>query len=242
MTETSKQLAQVLGMELDENISNNWDKRLIKSLTLSGDAVEDFRVLRTRILYPFTGKPPRSLLVASATPQEGKSFVCANLGILLAQDLKQYSMLVDCDLRAPSIHQLFGLKNNKGLVDHLQKNVSLADLIVPTGVQKLSLLPAGPPPVNPAELLGSDTMLHLVDELVDRYEDRIVLFDSPPLQTAAETAILARHVDGVVLVVRWGESRRDQVKELVELIGRENIVGVVFNGRKVNRLESMIFG
>ena len=85
-------------------------------------------------------------------------------------------------------------------------------------------------------------MTSLVDELVMRYEDRIVLLDSPPLHSASETAILARHVDGVVLVVRYGASRREYVKSLVEAIGRDKIVGVVFNAYKSNMLDSKIFG
>lgn len=237
----------LFGKKIDSHGCNqktftNWDERLQKSVLLSGQAVENFRTLRTRILYPAEGKPPRSLLVTSAAPGEGKSFVCANLGILLAQGIKEHSLVVDCDLRNPSMHNLFGLKNDTGLVDYLANRYELPEVIVKTGADKLSLLPAGPIPENPAELLGSARMLHLARELVGRYEDRIVILDSPPLQAAAETAILAKHVDGVVVVVRWGGSRREHVRELVELVGREKIIGVVFNSRKVSKIESFLFG
>jgi len=222
--------------------SGSWDERLSLSTTISGPVAESFRTLRTRILHPADGKIPRSLLVTSATPGEGKSFVCANLGIALAQGIDTYSLMVDCDLRKPALHRLFGLSVERGLVNHLRDGDDLARMIVPSGVETLSLLPAGPPPVNPAELLGSANMTRLVDELESRYDDRIILLDSPPLQAASETAILAQHVDGVILVVRWGGGRREHVLKLVERIGRERIIGVVFNAYKENVLDAKVFG
>ncbi len=222
--------------------SGAWDERLSLSTTISGPVAESFRTLRTRILHPADGKIPRSLLVTSATPGEGKSFVCANLGIALAQGIDTYSLMVDCDLRKPALHRLFGLSVERGLVNHLRDGDDLARMIVPSGVETLSLLPAGPPPVNPAELLGSANMTRLVDELESRYDDRIILLDSPPLQAASETAILAQHVDGVILVVRWGGGRREHVLKLVERIGRERIIGVVFNAYKENVLDAKVFG
>jgi len=219
-----------------------WDDRLVLATATTGPVAESIRALRTRILHPPTGKALRSILVTSASPGEGKSFICANLGISLAQGVDNYCLLVDCDLRRSSQHTLFGLSNKAGLADYLQQKKKLSQMLVPSGVEKLSILPAGPRSINPSELLGSATMTSLVDELVMRYEDRIVLLDSPPLHSASETAILARHVDGVVLVVRYGASRREYVKSLVEAIGRDKIVGVVFNAYKSNMLDSKIFG
>ncbi|HEB70369.1 MAG TPA: exopolysaccharide biosynthesis protein, partial [Desulfobulbus sp.] len=172
--------------------SGSWDERLSLATTTSGPVAESFRTLRTRILHPADGKVPKSLLVTSATPGEGKSFVCANLGIALAQGIDTHSLMVDCDLRKPALHRLFGLSVEQGLVNHLRDGDDLGRMIIPSGVETLSLLPAGPPPVNPAELLGSANMVRLVDELENRYDDRIILLDSPPLQAASETAILAQ--------------------------------------------------
>lgn len=222
--------------------SGSWDERLSLATTITGAIAESFRTLRTRVLHPASGEVPKSLLVTSATPGEGKSFVCANLGIALAQGIDHYSLMVDCDLRKPALHRLFGLSPERGLVNYLRDGDELTQLIVSSGVETLSLLPAGPPPVNPAELLGSANMTRLVDELERRYEDRIILLDSPPLQAASETAILAEHVDGVVLVVRWGGARREYVQKLVELIGRDRIIGVVFNAYKENILDAKAFG
>jgi capsular exopolysaccharide synthesis family protein len=153
-----------------------------------------------------------------------------------------HCLLVDCDLRRPAQHTLFGLGNRAGLSDYLQHRKTIAELLLPSGIDKLSLLPAGPRSINPAELLGSSTMATLVEELVTRYDDRIVLFDSPPLHAASETAILARQVDAVVLVVRSGGSRREYVQTLVEAIGREKIVGVVFNAFTSNLIDTTVFG
>jgi capsular exopolysaccharide synthesis family protein len=180
--------------------------------------------------------------VTSASPGEGKSFICANLSISLAQGVDDYCLLVDCDLRRPAQHLMFGLSNRAGLADYLQHKKKLSELIVPSGVDKLSILPAGPRSINPAELVGSASMTGLVDELEGRYEDRIVILDSPPLNAASETAILARHVDGVILVVRHGLSRREHVKALVDTIGRDKIIGVVFNAYKTNLLDAKVFG
>jgi exopolysaccharide/PEP-CTERM locus tyrosine autokinase len=219
-----------------------WDDRLTLATVTTGPVAESIRALRTRILFPPSGKIPRTLLVTSASPGEGKSFICANLGISLAQGVDNHCLLVDCDLRKPAQHNLFGLNNAMGLSDYLQHKRQLPDLLLPSGVEKLSILPAGPRSINPAELLSSATMSSLVDELSHRYEDRIVLLDSPPLHAASETAVLAQHVDGVVLVVRYGASRREYVKALADAIGREKILGVVFNAYKATLLDYKVFG
>lgn len=222
--------------------SGQWDERLLIATAMTGPVAENIRSLRTRILHPFSGKRPKSLLVTSASPEEGKSFICANLGISLAQGVDNYCLLVDCDLRRPVQHTLFGLDNRAGLADYLQRKKAIAELLVPSGVDKLSILPSGPLSINPAELLGSSYMASLVEELEQRYDDRIVLLDSPPLQAASETAVLAQHVDGVILVVRYGVSRREYVKTLVEAIGREKILGVVFNAYSTNLIDTKVFG
>lgn len=219
-----------------------WDDRLVLATATTGPVAESIRALRTRILYPSEGPVPRSILVTSAAPGEGKSFICANLGISLAQGMDNYCLLVDCDLRRPTQHELFGLSNRAGLSDYLQQKKKLPELLIPTGVEKLSVLPAGPRSINPAELLSSASMISLIDEISQRYEDRIVLLDSPPLHAASETAVLAQYVDGVVLVVRYGASRREYVKALAEAIGREKILGVVFNAYKATVLDYKVFG
>ena len=219
-----------------------WDDRLILATATTGPVAESIRALRTRILFPSSGKIPRTILVTSASPREGKSFICANLGISLAQGVDNHCLLVDCDLRKPMLHNLFGLANKAGLSDFLQHKKQIPELLVPSGIEKLSLLQAGPRSINPAELLGSAAMSSLVDELAQRYDDRIVLLDSPPLHAASETSVLAQHVDGVVLVVRYGVSRREYVKSLADAIGRDKILGVVYNAYRATMLDYKVFG
>lgn len=222
--------------------SGSWDERVSLATAVTGPIAETFRTLRTRILHPDNGKPAKSILVTSATPGEGKSFVCANLGIALAQGMDTYSLIVDCDLRKPALDNIFGLSQDRGLVNYLRDDDDLASMIIPSGVDTLSLLPAGAPPVNPAELLGSSNMTRLISELESRYDDRILILDSPPMQAASETAILAQHVDGIVLVVRWGGSRREYVQKMVERVGKDRIIGVVFNAYKENVMDAKVFG
>ena len=206
-----------------------WDERLRLTVKSTSPVAESFRRLRTKILHPPSGNPPKTILVTSVMPGEGKGFVCANLGAALAQGIEHHALLVDCDLRRPSLAGLFGLSNDSGLVNHLRDDADLALLIRKTGMDKLSLVPAGTPPDNPSELLDSLKMVQVIDELASRYNDRFILLDSPPNIVASETAILAQHVDAVILVVRWGYSGREQVKKLVETLGPEKIIGVVFN-------------
>lgn len=219
-----------------------WDERLLTVLQTPA-VVESIRRLRGRILHPDDGrKPCRSLLVTGAEPGEGKSFLCANLGISLAQGLEQHALLVDCDLRRCALAALFGLRRQRGLADFLRDGAALEPLLCNSGMAKLTLLPSGKAPANPAELLGSERMALLVAELRGRYADRLVLFDTPPNQAASETAVLAKQVDGVILVVRWGCTGREQVKQLVEAVGREKVVALVFNGYEHNAASGMGLG
>lgn len=221
--------------------TGHWDERLLKVAGFSGQLSESFRVLRSRILHPSDGERQlKTILVTSTAPGEGKSFVCANLAISLARGMDQYCLVVDCDLRRPTLAGLFGLGNEPGISEYLQKKCEVPEVIQKTSVDKLGLLSSGRPPVNPSELLGSARMEGLVQELSSRYDDRFIIFDSPPIQAASETSVLAKQVDGVVLVVRWGASGRAHVKRLVDNIGKDKIVGIVFNGFKSNIIESKV--
>lgn len=228
--------------EIPEVVS--WDKRFSAAVNEDQYLPEIFRTLRSRILYPDEHhKVPRTIMITSTVPQEGKSFISANLGVSLAQGMDQHSLLVSCDLRRPTLGKLFGIEERLGLVDYLRGNRELIGLIRRTSIAKLSLLPSGRSPSNPAELLGSSRMEALVEELSHRYEDRIVIFDSPPFQLAPESTVLKQLVDAVVLVVREGKAGKYQIRKIVEEIGKDKLLGIVFNAHTTNIIErSMMKG
>ncbi len=215
----------------------NWDARLRIAMEATSPVSESFRRLRSKIIHGSSGKRPKTLLVTSHAPGEGKGFVSVNLGVAIAKGMEHHALLVDCDLRKPTLARIFGISNESGLVDHLQNGVDLAHLIRKTGLAKLSVIPSGKPPANPAELLDSKRMVSLLQELASRYEDRFIIFDSPPSIVASEVISMAQQVDGVVLVVRWGISPKAELSKLVEAIGKDKIVGVVFNAYEESELD-----
>jgi len=206
-----------------------FDRNLVTALAPKTFASEQFKQLRTNLLFPKSGGSPRTIMVTSAAPGEGKSFVAANLALSIAQNINEYVLLMDCDMRNPCLHTLFGFPMGPGLTDYLANGRPLASVLLKTGIQKLTLLGAGKPPHNPAELLSSEKMSNLLKEVKNRYEDRYIIIDLPPPNFSAEANALARQVDGIVLVVRYGSTHRDMVAELVEMLGKEKILGVVLN-------------
>jgi protein-tyrosine kinase len=203
---------------------------------------EQFNMLKSLILFPQSGSPPRSLMITSVTPGEGKSFVASNLAVSIARNINEHVLLMDCDLRRPSIHDIFGFGRIDGLSEHLSKERSLASVLYKTIVNKLTILPGGSPPHNPSELLASEKMLSLLREVKSRYSDRYIIIDSPPFPLASEVNMIARKVDAVILVVKYGKSKRRSIEEQVELIGRKKVLGVVFNCFDVRSLKHSGYG
>jgi protein-tyrosine kinase len=190
---------------------------------------ELFKVLRTNLLFPAKGRPPKSILITSAVPGEGKSFVAANLAISIAKGVEEHVLLMDADVRRPSIHQFFGLGQTGGLSDYLLTGANVSKHFIKTPVDKLTILPAGSPPDNPVELLTSQKMKALLHEVSRRYEDRFIIIDSAPSSLASETAAITNYVDGVILVVRAGKTPRKAVTEVIEQLGKEKILGIIMN-------------
>jgi len=204
-------------------------KLVVLSAPESVDA-ENFKVLRAQILFPKDGPAPRTIMITSAFPGEGKTLISANLAASIALGINEHVLLVDCDLRRPSVHKLFGYGPCLGLCEYLAGKERLEDLIMRTKVPKLSLLPAGPVPANPSELLSSNMMRSFLEEVRDRYDDRYVIIDGTPSQVTAETNVLAQYVDGIIFVIRAEKSPRDTIQRSIENLGRKKIRGIVFNG------------
>ena len=209
------------------------DQNLISLFNPQSFEAEQFKILRSNLLYPGSGNPPRSLMVTSPMPGEGKSFVAANLAISVALNINRHVLLMDCDLRRPSIHTRFGFENVPGLSDYLSSGVSLSDLLIRTSIDKLTILPGGQPPDNPSELLSSERMSELLAEASERYQDRLIILDSPPPALTAETSVLARWVDGVVIVIKHGKTPREGVSDVIDKMGKDKIIGAVINNLEV---------
>ena len=205
------------------------DPSLVTALAPKSIEAEQFRLLKNNILFPEKGNPPRSIMITSPSPDEGKSFVSANLAVSIAQSIDEYVMLMDCDLRGPTVHTLFGFDQVHGLSDHLSAGVPLPPLLKKTFIEKLTLLPGGAVPPNPSELLSSEQMRRLLREVKARYSDRYILIDTPPPQITSETNAIARIVDGIVIVIRQGVTRKKEIRDIVDIYGRKKILGVIKN-------------
>lgn len=206
-------------------------KRILVTVDSPGSPIaECFRFLRTSLTRPLHGEAPRTILITSPLSGDGKTFVACNLAATLSQGMDEWVLLVDCDLRKPQVHHVFGHHvAPKGLSTHLSQNVPLSELLIRTEIDKLTILPGGNSTTRPAELLTSTKMRAFIREVRDRYADRYVLFDSTPLELAPETFALANEMDGVLLVVRRGRTPRQAVERAMDKIRREKLLGIVFN-------------
>jgi len=205
---------------------------------------EQFRRLRTHVLKLNVSDPPKTIMVTSATEGEGKTFVAANLAAGIAHDLHFHALLVDCDLHNPSLSQWFGVQNGHGLSDYLVGKGQLPELLIKTEMEKLTLLTGGSVQAKPAELIGSRKMEALVNELKARYSDRYIILDATPLLATTEPEVLARLVDGILIVVRAGVTPRETVKQAVASLDPKKIMGFVLNDVefKSSGLSSRYFG
>lgn len=182
----------------------------------SSSAAEAYRRLRVNLTSPTQGTPLEALLVVAAGPEPDKANVVANLAVTFARVGKQV-ILADGDLRQPAQHAIFGLPNEQGITTALSApSVELP--LQETGIERLRLLSSGPPVELPSELLASPAMAELVARL--RQDADIVLFDAPPVVSATDAAELAGAMDGVLLIVAAGRTKRDQAEQALQLLGR----------------------
>jgi succinoglycan biosynthesis transport protein ExoP len=208
---------------------------LVSATLPNAPSSEAFRTLRTNLRFASVDEPIKTLLVTSPDSGTGKTTMVANLGVVCAQAGLRV-VLLDADLRRPSLHKQFGLENGVGLTDLLVGDVQgVTDCMVPTRISGLSLVPSGAVPPNPSELLGSARMgivLAEVQELAD-----LVLLDSPPTLLVADAAVLARIVDRVLLVLRAGETRRDAARQALDNLAQVGgrVIGTVLNAISVRR-------
>jgi non-specific protein-tyrosine kinase len=213
--------------------TNSSPERTLITLRDPGSAAaEAYRTLRTNIQFSSLDRSLKTLLITSTAPDEGKSVTLANLAVTMAQ-AEQRVLMVDCDLRRPSLHSIFGLSNEQGLTSAILEQGEGELPIQATAVPGLSLLASGPLPPRPADLLGSRRMVALLERM--RASADIVLIDTPPVVAVTDAAVLAPQVDGVLLVLQAGHTRRDRAREarlILEKV-KAHIIGVVLNNARL---------
>ena len=194
---------------------------------------ESYRTLRTNIQYSSFDNPVKSIVLTSSEPGEGKSTTSANLALSFALDNKRV-ILIDCDLRKPVVHKEFGISNSKGLTEFLLGKEEFSK-VVHKHKSGLHILPSGLIPPNPAEMLASRAMEHLLAQLEERYD--YIIIDTPPVNAVADSKILSTKVDGTILVVKYGYTKKDVVLEAVKGLKavKANIIGTVFNGEESHK-------
>ena len=189
-----------------------------------------YKMLRTQVLQRLDENNWNVLAVTSPGSGEGKSLTALNLAASIAMEVDHTVLLVDANLRHPSLHQHLGLPDGPGLNDYLTKDAPLSELLVhPKEIEHLTFLPAGAAMLNSAEMLNSPKMTHLVDELKNRYAGRIIVFDLPPVLNAADALAFAPYVDAALLVVEDGKTSRQEVENALELLSSTNVLGTVLN-------------
>jgi protein-tyrosine kinase len=190
---------------------------------------EAYKLLRTHVLHRTKREGRNTLMVTSPLPNEGKTLTTINLAISISQKVGQTVLLVDGDLRNPSIHRYLDLPSGPGLVDYLVSGDPIAESLVhPEGLANLVVLPAGRPTSEATELLSSPAMVDLVKELKHFYPDRYVLFDLPPLLYADPLAF-APLVDGIILIAEAGRTPREEIVRAIELLKEFPVLGFVLN-------------
>jgi protein-tyrosine kinase len=195
---------------------------------------ESFRRIKRQILANVAkskaGAPANLVLVTSALAGEGKTFCAINLAISIALEMDRTVLLVDADVAKPSVPQALGLKAEQGLLNVLlDRRINLAEVLWNTDIGKLTLLPAGTAHQHATELLASDAMRVLLQEMAERYHDRIIIFDSPPLLGASEAGVLASQMGQIVMVVEAGKTSEAAVKAALGRIESSNVAGLLLN-------------
>lgn len=212
----------------------NVARKLVTNENPKSIVSEQFRTVRTNINFSMPDKELKTLLFTSSSPGEGKSTSAANVAIVFAQEGKKV-LLVDADMRKPTMHYTFHTTNTTGLSNLLTKQWMLEEVTKVTKIEGLHLITSGPIPPNPAELIGSNSMGTLIEELIAQYD--IVIFDAPPLLSVADAQILSNKCDGTILVINAGTTEKDSVVKAKESLvsAKANILGTLMNNFKLEK-------
>lgn len=195
---------------------------------------EQFKTIRTNIMFAMPKQGLKTILVTSSTPGEGKSTNAANLSVVFAQEGKRV-LLVDADMRKPTMHNTFSIINLYGLSSILERKCQYDEALQNTSVEGLYIITSGPIPPNPAELLLSATMDRFLEEVKQAFD--LIIFDAPPLLPVADAQILSNKCDGSLLIISTGDAEKEDVKKAKTLLiaSKANIIGVVLNKYKLSK-------
>jgi len=202
--------------------------RLIARQTRSTNA-DIFRMLRTKVVQQLSASKLTTLAVTSPNYGDGKTTIAVNLALSLALDVKQTVLLVDLDLRDPTIDKWLGITPELGLSDYLYKDVPVAKCLLSPGIDRLVVLPVGNSLQSSSEALGTPKMVKLAHELKTRYPDRIVIYDMPPLLAQDDVIAFLPNVEAVLMVVKDGVTRAEDIRHCVHALDGTNVIGTVLN-------------
>jgi len=190
-------------------------------------SAEEIRKLKTQIFLRFPN-PPHSILITSTVPQEGKTLVSVNLAMAISKEVHRKAILIDGDLRKPSIH-LGKSRNSKGLSNYLSDGTPLSEILINSEMENLQIIMAGPSTNRPSELIGSKRMGELLKSLKESGDNAYIIIDSPPIISTTEPTLLSEMVDGIILVVMADRTPRETIKRSVKSIDQKKIIGIVLN-------------
>jgi protein-tyrosine kinase len=208
----------------------------IVAATDNSVATEAFRMLRTHVLNRLAAIGGQAIAITSPTQGDGKTFVAINLSIAIAQLMQRSAVLVDVDLRRPSVARCLGISAAHDLSDHLLGRCSLAECMIRPGIEELVILPQTRSANRSSELLASPQMTALAAELRQRFPDRVIIYDCPPLLAADDPLVVQRFVDGVLLIIHEGSTTKADLTRAAELIGEERYLGSVLNNSRWHTL------
>jgi protein-tyrosine kinase len=205
------------------------DRNRIVAHRIRSKEADMFRILRTQVLQAMAQNGMKALGVTSPNYGDGKTTIALNLALSIALDLKQTVLLVDMDLRKPNVMDYLGLIAPVGLTDYFTNNIPIAECLIRTSFERLSMLPAGRMLENSSEVLGSPKIAALADELKARYPDRIVIYDLPPILAQDDPLVFLPHIDSVLMVIEEGNTSTQDLKSALRAISGAHVIGTVLN-------------
>ncbi|WP_172371572.1 CpsD/CapB family tyrosine-protein kinase [Sporosarcina jiandibaonis] len=209
-------------------------RKLVTSANPKSVVSEQFRTLRTNINFSMPDKELQTILYTSASPGEGKSTVAANTAVVFAQEGKRV-LLIDADMRKPTVHYTFHMTNTIGLSNLLTRQATLEEVMKTSDMENLKVITCGPIPPNPAELIGSRTMDKVMEEMKSQFD--IIIFDAPPVLSVTDGQVLSNKCEGTVLVMSAGQTEKESVVKAKEALvsSQANIIGAVLNNFKLEK-------